>query len=105
MDTESILFNIATHLKENVQSRETALQSELLQLEARKAVIWADLRLAAKANGLLLGYQPGSAGDYKCPFCWMQRERGAALYSIGGGTRDADYYRCSECSTEITVRL
>ncbi|SHI04791.1 hypothetical protein [Bradyrhizobium erythrophlei] len=103
MSTESTLVDIAIHLKESFEARETALHRELHELEARRSAIHADLKLAADASGRLGKYQPKVSGEYKCPYCWMQREQRPPLYPIGGGTRHEDYFRCSECNREITV--
>jgi transposase-like protein len=105
MTTESTLIDIAIHLKEDFEARETALQRELQELDARQTAIRAELRLAADANDRFVRYQPGSSGDYKCPYCWMRREQRHPVYPIGGGTRNEDYFRCSECNEEITVRF
>jgi hypothetical protein len=105
MSTESTLTHIARHLKENLEARELALKRELQELEARQAAIRAQLGLAAVANDRLANYDPGSIGDSKCPFCWMQSEQRSVLYPIGGGTRHEDHYRCDECKAEITVAI
>jgi DNA-directed RNA polymerase subunit RPC12/RpoP len=102
MNTESTLIDIAVRLKESFGARETALQRELQELEARQTAIRDNLRLAANATDRLSRYRPGSSGDYRCPYCWMQREQLPPLYAIGGGTRDEDL-RCSECKQKITV--
>jgi hypothetical protein len=105
MSTESDLLDIAAHLMKSFEARETALQRELRDLEARQAEVQTELKLAGNAKDRFGRYQPGSQGDFRCPYCWMKGEQQPPLYPLGGGTRDEDYFRCSECKEKIAVRI
>jgi hypothetical protein len=94
MNTERTLMDIAVRLKEGFEAREVSLQRELQELEARQSAIQAELTLAANAETRLAQYRPGSLGDNKCPYCWMNAGRLSPIYPIGGGTRDEDCFRC-----------
>jgi hypothetical protein len=105
MSIESTLTEIAAQLKERSEARAAALQHELQELEARKAVIQADLELADNARDRLKRYRPKTGGEDICPYCWMKHERQPALYAIGGGTPHEDHFRCSECRQQIAVEF
>jgi hypothetical protein len=105
MSIERTLTDIAIHLKESSEGRETALQRELKDIETRQTAIKAELQLAADAGDRLRRYQPEVSGEYKCPYCWMRRGTQPPLYPIGGGTPHEDHFRCSECKQQITVEF
>jgi hypothetical protein len=105
MSIERTLIDIALQLKKSFEARQAGLRRELQELETRKAVIQAEMALADNSDTRLAQYQPGSMGDNKCPYCWMITQTLSPLYPIGGGTRDEDHFRCSNCKEVITVRL
>lgn len=82
----------------------SGLQSELLQIEARKQEIERKLEAARLAAQRASSFISGSGLDLYCPRCWIFDGRPQSqLRSIPSDKRRVDLYRCNVCEYEYEV--
>jgi hypothetical protein len=96
---------VAVRLAKYAQSRAVALEHELLEVEARKREIEAQLDAAKFAHQRLKDFIPMRAGGFQCPGCWIERETISALRPTCGGTDKKDIFKCDTCNYEFPLRL
>jgi len=102
MSISSEIKEVAAKLARQMQGRVFRLQSELTEIEARKADIQAQLNMARLSPERASRFQPQIGPYFQCPRCWVENEKRSPLTPIGGPTRSEDFFRCRICGFEVT---
>ena len=70
---------IATRFAVGLHQRATQLQTELAEVEARKAALQTELDAARLSQQRLMNFEPQIGRDFQCPRCWVQHEKRSVL--------------------------
>jgi len=105
MSIEDGLQRVAADYAAQVKQRETRLQAEVIQLEIQTIHKKIALNTARLASNRRLDFQVRIGIDYQCPRCWIDSERRSALFSVGGGTRHENFFRCHTCDYKFTISV
>lgn len=72
------------------------------ELRSELQVVERDI-ITAESAATRASIYPITAGQSMCPVCWMAGRDGAYLGPMGGGTDNADFFRCSTCGNQFEV--
>ena len=96
------LSDLAQEIGEELQSRRSALDAELLRLEAHARDIRAELGSMDLARERLSSFQVQIGEQYQCPNCWVRHEAQSVLVPTPSDAKD-DYFRCETCGCEALI--
>jgi hypothetical protein len=96
------LSDLAQEIGEELQSRRSVLDAELLRVEAHAREIRAELGSMDLARERLSSFQVQIGEQYQCPNCWVRDEAQSVLVPIPPDAKD-DYFRCETCGCEALI--
>ena len=90
----------------DMQYRRSALKTELLEIEARKREIEADLDATRLALKRARNFIPIIGMNHQCPRCWVRHEDRTTLRPIPSDTKD-DLFTCDapRCCLEVRIEM
>jgi hypothetical protein len=97
------LMQLAGEIAGAAQDRIERFKKDIQQAAERKAKAEVELRMAESAISQVAHYDPGTDGDYLCPYCWIERDTRAELKPIPSDEPMVDRFRCKICSAEINL--
>jgi DNA-directed RNA polymerase subunit M/transcription elongation factor TFIIS len=98
------IYEVAVRLAKYAQSHAAALQKELVELEARKRELEAQLHTAKFTYERLQDFVPPRGSDFQCPRCWIEHETLSVLRPTSRGAGNTHIFECKTCEYEFTLR-
>jgi DNA-directed RNA polymerase subunit M/transcription elongation factor TFIIS len=104
MSFDDQIYAVAVRLAKYAQTHAAALQEELVELEARKRVLDAQLHTAKFAHERLHDFVPMRGNDFQCPRCWIEHETLSVLRPTSRGAGNTHIFECKTCEYAFTLR-
>jgi len=94
------LKQTAISIANDIQGRGLAHKRELEEIELRAAELKLQIESASRARERSRTFSPSIAGNYQCPFCWVQSEQKANLVTVASEDEN-DNFVCRHCGNDF----
>lgn len=98
-DRASAIADDAHNAQLDAEREKADLEQKLLATKARVD----SLRSLPERHAAFLQTLEGN--EMFCPVCWLEHDKKSRVHAIGGGTDAEDFFRCSSCKEEFSVRF
>jgi cell division septum initiation protein DivIVA len=89
--------------QQKIESRNSALESQLREAEQRAAELKAAILLASGSEQRFLNFQPFLNGQFQCPRCWIANNIHTNLHQVDNEGFDTVECRVSGCGFHAEV--